>query len=38
LPIEREELDKLEQNGYTDVFRKINPELADHYTRWSYRA
>jgi len=38
LPIEREELNKLEQNGYTDVFRKINPELADHYTRWSYRA
>lgn len=38
LPIERAELDKLEQNWYTDVFRKINPELADHYTRRSYRA
>ena len=38
LPIERAELDKLEENWYTDVFRKINPELVDHYTRRSYRA
>lgn len=38
LPIERAELDKLEGNWYTDVFRKINPDLVDHYTRRSYRA
>ena len=38
LPIERAELDKLEKNWYTDMFRHFNPDLKDHYTRWSYRA
>lgn len=37
LPIERAELDKLEANGYVDVFRYFNPELKDQYTWWSYR-
>lgn len=38
LPIERAEMDKLEENGYVDIFRYLNPELKDQYTRWSYRA
>ncbi|MCX6824231.1 MAG: exodeoxyribonuclease III [candidate division SR1 bacterium] len=38
LPIERAEMDALEKNGYVDVFRYYNPELADQYTWWSYRA
>lgn len=38
LPIERSEMDKMEQEWYTDVFRHKNPALIDHYTRWSYRA
>lgn len=38
LPIERAELDKLQANWYTDVFRHFNPDLKDKYTRWSYRA
>lgn len=38
LPIERAEMDKMEKEWYTDVFRYKNPELIDHYTRWSYRA
>lgn len=38
LPIERAELDKLQANGYTDVFRHFNPDLKDKYTWWSYRA
>jgi exodeoxyribonuclease-3 len=38
LPIEREKMSELESNWYTDVFRKTNPDLADHYTRRSYRA
>ncbi|MCF7834521.1 exodeoxyribonuclease III [Candidatus Gracilibacteria bacterium] len=38
LPIERAEMDKLLENGYTDVFRHFNPDLSDQYTRWSYRA
>ncbi len=38
LPIERAELDKLQANGYVDVFRHFNPELKDKYTRRSYRA
>jgi len=38
LPIERAEMDKLQANWYTDVFRYLNPELANKYTWWSYRA
>lgn len=38
LPIERAEMDKLLENWYIDVFRHFNPDLKDHYTRWSYRA
>ena len=37
LPIERAEMDKLENDGFVDVFRKLNPELKDQYTWWSYR-
>lgn len=38
LPIERAEMDKLEENGYVDTFRYFNTELKDQYTWWSYRA
>lgn len=38
LPIERAEMDNMEAAGMIDVFRLQNPELADHYTWWSYRA
>ena len=38
LPIERAEMDKLQENWYVDVFRQFNPELIDQYTWWSYRA
>jgi len=38
LPIERAEMDKLEANGYTDVFRYFHPDFKDHYTRRSFRA
>lgn len=38
LPIERAEMDKMEENGYVDTFRHFNPELRDQYTWWSYRA
>ena len=38
LPIERAEMDKLNENWYIDVFRFLNPELANKYTWWSYRA
>lgn len=38
LPIERAEMDKLEANGYVDVFRHYYPDLVDQYTWWSYRA
>ena len=38
LPIERAEMDKLESNGYVDVFRHFNPEKKDQYTWWSFRA
>ncbi len=37
LPIERAEMDKLENDGLVDVFRKLNPGLKDQYTWWSYR-
>lgn len=37
LPIERAEMDKLERDGLVDVFRKLNPNLKDQYTWWSYR-
>lgn len=37
LPIERVEMDKLENDGLIDVFRKLNPDLKDQYTWWSYR-
>ena len=37
LPIERAEMDKLENDGLVDIFRKLNPNLKDHYTWWSYR-
>jgi len=37
LPIERAEMDKLEKDGLIDVFRKLNPNLKDQYTWWSYR-
>lgn len=37
LPIERKEMDKLENDGLVDVFRRLNPGLKDHYTWWSYR-
>lgn len=38
LPIERAEMDMLEENWYVDTFRYFNPELRDQYTWWSYRA
>jgi len=38
LPIERAEMDKLEENGYVDVFRHFNPDLKDQYTWRSFRA
>ena len=37
LPIERAEMDKLEDDGLIDVFRRLNPWLKDQYTWWSYR-
>lgn len=38
LPIERVELDQLQNLGYTDLFRRFHPWEKDHYTWWSYRA
>ena len=38
LPIEREEMDKLQTDGYIDVFRYFYPEMKDKYTWWSYRS
>lgn len=38
LPIERAEMDKLEDEHFVDVFRYFNPDLADQYTWRSYRA
>lgn len=37
LPIERAWISKLIENGYTDVFRYLNPKTLDAYTWWSYR-
>ena len=37
LPIERAEMDKFEDDGLVDVFRKLYPWLRDQYTWWSYR-
>jgi exodeoxyribonuclease-3 len=35
LPSERQWLDKLISNGYTDTFRHVNPEKVE-YSWWSY--
>ena len=37
LPIERAKMDKLENDGLVDVFRRLNPDLKNQYTWWSYR-
>jgi len=37
LPIERAEMDNFENDDMIDVFRRLNPELKDQYTWWSYR-
>jgi exodeoxyribonuclease-3 len=37
LNYEREFLDQLTDNNFTDCFRHFNPELLDQYTWWSYR-
>ena len=37
LPIERAKIWEFLDNGYIDVFRNKNPEIADKYTWWSYR-
>lgn len=37
LPIERKQLDILQELGYTDVFRKINPEKVE-YTWWDMKS
>nr|MDD3719780.1 exodeoxyribonuclease III [Candidatus Gracilibacteria bacterium] len=38
LPIERAKISELLNNGYIDVWRKLNPEKKDVYSWWSYRA
>jgi exodeoxyribonuclease-3 len=39
LPIEREWIDKLLENGYVDTFRHVHTEAAtERYSWWSYRA
>jgi exodeoxyribonuclease-3 len=38
LLIERAEMDKLQKNGYVDVFRHFYPDKRDQYTWRSYRA
>ncbi len=37
LPIERAWLDKVIDGGFTDVFRKLNPEAKDKYTYWDMK-
>jgi exodeoxyribonuclease-3 len=37
MPIEREYLDRLQQMGYIDTFRYLNPAKKDSYTWWSFR-
>lgn len=38
LPIEREWMDKLVENGYVDSFRYVHGEEEDAYSWWSYRS
>lgn len=38
LPIEREWMDKLVDNGYVDTFRYVHGDIIDKYSWWSYRA
>jgi len=38
LPIEREWMDKLVDNGYIDTFRHIKGDEVERYSWWSYRA
>ncbi|HIP13516.1 MAG TPA: exodeoxyribonuclease III [Arcobacter sp.] len=38
LPMEREWMNKLINNGYIDTFRYMHPNEEEHYSWWSYRA
>ena len=38
LPEERAKLDGICDAGYVDLWRNANPDVVDHYTRWSYRS
>ena len=35
---EREKMSELLEAGFTDIYRKLNPDKRDAYTWWSYRA
>jgi len=37
LPIEREWMDKLVENGYIDTFRYVHGDIEEEYSWWSYR-
>jgi len=37
LPIEREWIDSVVNNGFTDVFRSLNPDKKDVYTYWDMK-